>query len=200
MKLLTSRSFNRPCLRCQHSEHRTTTCMWNKPEAWLYDCVRASEHDFPYERCMDPVRGTGNYQSSKQTDGIKESDWQFSRACFGALSWRVQEWERKITWHRTLAPLLDVFISHSTVTSIWSYSFTFLTGYILPSGLLPSTFRHVFSWFSVFPSPSLVEKKVIQGRCPSEMAYITQPDVWMFYCVFAQQTPTVLSLGVTAPG
>lgn len=36
----------------------------------------------PYERCTDPVRGTGNYQLSKQTDGIKESDWQFSERLF----------------------------------------------------------------------------------------------------------------------
>lgn len=119
----------------------------------------------------------------------------FLSACFGARSWRVQEWESKITWHRTLAPPLDVFISHSPVTSIWSYSFTFLTGYILPPGLLPSSFLRLFSWFSVFPIPSLMEKKVILGRCPSEMAYITQPDIWMFYRVFLQQPPTVLCLG-----
>lgn len=138
MIMLTSRLSNRPCLRCQHTEHRMTTCMWNKPEAWLYDCARASGRDCPtsaariqsgelvitscLNRQMELRRVTGNFLS----------------ACFGAQSWRVQEWERKITWHRTLAPPLDVFISHSPVTSIWSYSFTFLTGYILPCGLLPS--------------------------------------------------------------
>jgi len=129
-----------------------TACMQSMSGAWIYAhvCVK---WDFPYGCCIDAVSRTGNYQLSKQTDGIKESDWQFYQCLFWSKERMELARERKIAWHCVLAPPLDIFIFHSPVTSIRCYSFTLLTRYILASGLPASTFYLSFLSLSLRPFP-----------------------------------------------
>lgn len=68
--------------------------------------------------------------------------------------------------------------------------------YFLPFLPLPS-----FSALCLFPSPllPLTEEKVIQGRCPSEMAYITQADIWIFSMFLHSKLQLCSAWVVTAP-